>query len=228
MDSNLVFQNLIEKKESEVNVHLGCGRYYKDGWINVDIPDEQSLGDIKVDVNADITKLLYPPSSIDKIFINHVFEHFSRVVALGLLVKWQIALKTEGILHIGTPDGLGIAKVIASQQASYSERILAVRHAMGSHEAGWGFHLDLWYKERFEHTLIPLGFKVVTIKETVRPYDGMRDLEVVAIKAKSLPLLVLREVCYGLLQESAINPVESKLVDVWKEMLDYELESVGE
>jgi predicted SAM-dependent methyltransferase len=69
--------------DAETKLHLGCGQRHLEGYINIDFPaSEHSVQDKSVaDIQADITQLSYPASSIDEVRLHHVFEHFPRPVA---------------------------------------------------------------------------------------------------------------------------------------------------
>lgn len=54
-------------------LHIGCGRYHLEGWVNIDIREIKG-----VDVICDITQgLPFEEESVDLIFSEHVFEHFT-------------------------------------------------------------------------------------------------------------------------------------------------------
>lgn len=97
-------------------LHLGCGRRYLEGYINIDYPlGEQTVQtDLVADKYEDITRLSYPTDSIDEIRLHHVFEHFTRTDALALLCRWREWLKPGGLLRIETPDARAGCKLIAS------------------------------------------------------------------------------------------------------------------
>jgi len=225
--SQLLEKLVRDKGSNPVMLHLGCGRYYLEGYINIDIPGDQSVSDIKVDIDADLRTLQYPPASIDQVRIHHVFEHFNRVEALALLIKWHLALKKEGSVHIITPDAAGIADVLSSNaSSSFLDKQLAIRHLVGSHEASWGYHLDAWSGERFKHTCTALGFVCSKIINHVRE-DKMRDVEVWLRKDKEFSLEILEQRAVALLKESAILPIEQPLVDVWVRQLSKVLSEIS-
>lgn len=64
-----------------LNLNLGCGTDYMDGWVNVD------SGNIKCDVKHDIECFPWPfkDSSVSKIKMQHVLEHVSREKFIPLL-----------------------------------------------------------------------------------------------------------------------------------------------
>jgi len=91
-----------------MKLHLGCGGKYLEGYVNIDFPsNEKTIAKVKADLYQDIRELEYKDGSIEEIRSHHLFEHFSRVEALKLLLKWQRWLKIEGKLIIETPDFFG-------------------------------------------------------------------------------------------------------------------------
>jgi predicted SAM-dependent methyltransferase len=144
-----------------LRLHLGCGEQYFDGYINIDYPpSEHNIMQVKADVFANLLELDFPPASVDEIRLHHVFEHFSRVTALAMLIRWHIWLKFGGRLHIETPDIMGSAKTLLSN-APLKTKMGVVRHLAGDQAAAWAYHIDHWFPERFEHTLQRLGFDLV-------------------------------------------------------------------
>ena len=88
---------------------------YLDGYVNVDYPpSEHNVMQVKADVYANVTELDFPAGSVDEVGLHHVFEHFNRVTALAMLIKWHNWLKIGGKLHIETPDLAGSAKTLLS------------------------------------------------------------------------------------------------------------------
>jgi predicted SAM-dependent methyltransferase len=203
--------------EKPVRLHLGCGPRYLEGYINIDRCSDQPISKVKVDLEANILDLQCKENCIDEVRSHHVFEHFDRVQALSLLIKWSLWLKPNGVLHISTPDSEGeIAKFRSSN--SFQTRMLAVRHMMGSHEAEWGYHLDLWFEERFQRTLDVLGFCNLQINRIARE-DGFFDIDVQAKKGDYLNLEYLLKQSEVILRDSAVLPIEEPLVGVWMNML---------
>ena len=137
-----------------LRLHLGCGENHFEGYINIDYPPSEHTVQIKAgaDIFADIMELDFPDCSVDEVRLHHVFEHFNRSTALGLLVRWHRWLKVGGRLHIETPDLVGNAKLLLSD-LPWKVKMAVVRHLAGSHEALWANHIDHWFPERFVRTL---------------------------------------------------------------------------
>ena len=147
-----------------LKLHLGCGRNYLEGYVNVDLPSEdQGLMKAKADIYKDIRDLKYSENSIDEIRNHHLLEHFTRQEALKLLLQWRNWLKPNGFLVIETPDFERCIELFLKSDTRTKFKI--ARHIFGSHESDWAIHKDFWDKSKFEFILNKLGFEIVEIKQ---------------------------------------------------------------
>jgi len=203
-----------------LRLHLGCGETHFDGYANIDFPpSKHSVMNVKADIFADMTKLSFPRQSVDEIRLQHVFEHFSRVHALALLVHWHEWLKIGGILHLETPDIEGCAKIFSSD-VPFRSKMKIVRQLAGDQTDSWGFHVDHWFAERFEHTLTAMGFEIVAIESRALEKDPyLSNVVVVAKKTKDLSRPHLRVIAENLLKESTISRREKASLNQWKSQL---------
>ena len=64
-----------------IKLNLGCGVYYKPGYINIDMFESEIADEI-----ADICHLEYEDNSVDEIEASHIIEHFD-VITLPLISK---------------------------------------------------------------------------------------------------------------------------------------------
>lgn len=221
----MTIDQIIQNSKGPVRLHLGCGARYIEGYINIDYPqDMHSIIKPVADVFGDLTSLNCPRDSIDEIRLHHVFEHFNRGTALGLLIGWNYWLKVGGLLHISTPDAEESAKVICSNRP-LKDRMIAVRHLMGLHEASWAYHLEQWFEERFIHTLSMLNYSNISIKKVDR--DGtIFDIEVKCTKNSNGRLSNLFVNAESLLWESATGEIELPMVKVWKRDVQNQVEKM--
>jgi glycosyltransferase involved in cell wall biosynthesis/SAM-dependent methyltransferase len=217
LDMGLYWEN------GPLKLHLGCGERHLQGYINIDYPQsEHTVMHPAADFCADIVDIVFPPGTVDEVRLHHVFEHFDRVEGLGLLIRWHTWLRTGGTLRIETPDLIGSAKVLLSQP-SWKIKMGIVRHLSGDHASSWGYHLDHWFAERFEHTLSRFGFDVVNVRQTLRSREPfLADVEVIAVKIRDIPLGEQKATAEKLLWDSAVDtsPGEERTWQVWKERLD--------
>lgn len=212
-----------------MKLHLGCGRKYLEGYINIDYPaTEQTVqADLKADIYVDLTKLSYPFSSIDEIRLHHVFEHFSRPVALALLCRWRDWLKPGGLLRIETPDAMACFKSMINPLISFENKQQIMRHLFGSHEASWAIHCDGWYKDKFIIILETLGYENLSFEKNEWGY--LRNIEVFAHKSEkdfgfdSYAPLVKKLLSLNLVKKTRNDKektimVEDEMLDVWMDI----------
>jgi predicted O-linked N-acetylglucosamine transferase (SPINDLY family)/glycosyltransferase involved in cell wall biosynthesis/SAM-dependent methyltransferase len=203
-----------------LRLHLGCGEKHFDGYVNIDCPpDQHNVMQVNADYFADITQLDFPPQSVDEIRLHHVFEHFNRVTALAMLIRWQMWLKVGGKLLIETPDLMGSAETLVSN-ASWNVKMGAVRHLAGDQAATWAYHTDHWFPSRFERTFKCLGFGTVETKTSRWPHEPhLCNVEAMGVKTEIYSLEKLLAAADGLLWESTVSPLEKPTCEVWTRQL---------
>lgn len=203
-----------------LRLHLGCGEQHLDGYVNIDYPpSEHNVMQVNADVYANITELDFPAGSVDEVRSHHVFEHFNRVTALAMLIKWHNWLKIGGKLHIETPDLMGSAKTLLTE-SSWKTKMGVVRHITGDQSSGWAYHVDQWFPERFEHTLNRLGFGTVLIQASSWPHEPfLSNVTAIAVKSQNVPLEKQLIVADELLLESTVSSMEQPTFEIWKRQL---------
>jgi len=202
--------------ENPLRLHLGCGERYFPGYINIDYPaTEHTVQKTScADVLANITELQFPNGTVDEVRSHHVFEHFTRQEALALLCAWHSWLQVGGIVVIETPDFDASMHQLVSSEYSYQEKQAILRHVFGSHEAKWAIHCDGWYKAKFEHVLITLGFEIVSIHQ--ESYLLTRNVFVVARKKINFDADTLALRAKDILRESLICDSETEMLKIWQ------------
>lgn len=200
-----------------LRLHLGCGQWRFEGYVNIDYPPSEhtTISKLGADIHADITTLRFPDGSVDEIRLHHVFEHFSRVTALALLIRWQRWLKVGGTLCIETPDLIGSARTLLSN-AAWKTKMAVVRHLAGDQAAKWAYHVDHWFAERFERTLGRLGFGSIQKEEkswSQEPY--LSNVIVTAHKTQDRTIESQLSAAGELLTESMVSPKEKPTWDIW-------------
>ncbi|HHT9135736.1 MAG TPA: methyltransferase domain-containing protein [Candidatus Wunengus sp. YC60] len=203
-----------------LHLHLGCGEQHLDGYINIDYPPtEHNVMQVKADVYANVTELDFPPGSVDEIRLHHVFEHFSRVTALAMLIKWHNWLKIGGKLYIETPDLVGSAKTLLAE-SSWKTKMGVVRHIAGDQSSDWAYHIDHWFPERFEYTLNRLGFIDVQTQSNSWPHEPfLSNVTAIAVKSKNVTITEQLAAAEELLWESTVSPSEQPTFEIWEKQL---------
>ncbi len=203
-----------------LRLHLGCGEQRLDGYIGIDFPPgEHNVMKVQADFFADVGRLHFPPGSVDEVRSHHMFEHFSRVSALALLLRWHTWLRPGGRVHIETPDLLGSARTLASS-APLRVKMGVVRHLAGDQADAWAYHVDHWFPERFEHTLGRLGFGGIEVRTSSWSNEPfLSNVDVIATKDRDLSPDDLLARADELLEESTVGPGERRTWEVWRQQL---------
>ena len=165
-----------------MKLHLGCGQVYLKGYINIDFPlTKHSVQKSSVaDEFKDITKISYPKNSVDEIRLHHVFEHFPRAQACGLLVSWRTWLKPKGEIRLEVPDFAKMTQIFANPFKNPKQKSIAIRHIFGSQEAEWAIHYEGWSQDKFGILLPLLGYTITKFHRS--SYKGTYNIEVIASK----------------------------------------------
>jgi FkbM family methyltransferase len=223
-----------------LRLHLGAGEQRLPDYINVDFPSElHNVMNVRPDLAADITTLEFPRRSVDEVRLHHVFEHFNRVVALGLLIRWQRWLKPGGRLLIETPDFEGEARAFlkdlpepidaapgceppsSAGRISFSNRMSAMRSLEGDQTAAWGYHVGHWFAERFEHTLTELGFTDIRIQRGVTGHlPALHNITAAAVSSPGLTEEEQLSAAYRLLWDSTVAADERPTWETWCRQLE--------
>jgi FkbM family methyltransferase len=208
------------QKGRPLRLHLGCAEQHLDGYLNLDYsPANHNVMKVRADAYANLLLLQFPPESVDEIRLHQVFEHFNRVTALAMLIRWHGWLKAGGVLRFETPDLIGCARALVSPDSPWKVKMGAVRHLAGDQAEAWAYHLDHWFAERYEHTLKQLGFGSISSRTIAWPHEPyLCNVEVTAKKRSMSPARQL-EAADALLQESTIADNERPTYEVWTRQL---------
>lgn len=213
-----------------MKLHLGCGQKYLEGYVNIDFPlSEHSIQEKSIaDVRADITDLSYPASSVDEVRLHHVFEHFTRPVALGLIVSWRGWLKLGGTLRIEVPDFQKAAFIVLNPFSNFHSKSVALRHIFGSQEANWAIHYEGWTAKNLSKILQNLGFEILDINKS--SWKGTYNFEVVARKnTTDLCKVDFEKIVENFLSNYLVDSSEGelKLLSIWMTEYNNQVEKCG-
>lgn len=203
-----------------------------DGYVNIDYPPVEHTvqSGLTADRYEDIVELKFDAGTVDEVRLHHVFEHFTRQVAMALLCRWTDWLKPGGLLRIETPDVMACARALLSPFRSDGYKQQVIRHLFGSHEAKWAGHWDGWYESRFRETLGALGYRNLRIARN--RWGALRNIEVVGERSeRKFTIDEYRSIVARLLTKSLVTHVaprsraaiansELSMHDVW--MRDWE------
>jgi len=89
-----------------IKLHLGCGKKFLDGWINIDkVPQLPDVIEDDVSILENIQD-----GTVDTIYACHVLEHFGRHEVENVLKCWSKKLKSGGKIRIAVPDFEAVCK----------------------------------------------------------------------------------------------------------------------
>lgn len=210
-----------------IKLHLGCGQKYLKGYTNIDFPlsEHTVQAESPADIHADILALRYPAGSIAEVRLHHLFEHFKRPVACGLVASWYSWLEPAGRIHIEVPDLAATAKRISSFLTTFRRRAVAERHIFGSHEAPWAVHYEGYTGKTLGKLLDYYGFRVEKTREN--RWKGTYNVEVFARKEGTD---ITREKFFRITEKYLSNFLvdrskgERQLLSIWLDMYE---EQVG-
>ncbi|MEK8090578.1 class I SAM-dependent methyltransferase [Thermithiobacillus plumbiphilus] len=80
-------------------LHLGCGRIYFDGWLNIDL--DSPVADLNLDLSQ---PLPLANGSVHYIYNEHFMEHLDLASGMRLLAECRRVLQPGGVLRIAMPD----------------------------------------------------------------------------------------------------------------------------
>lgn len=210
----------INGDSDNIKLHLGCGETLLSGYVNIDYPkDQHNIMNVSPDLAADLTMLACRENSVDEIRSHHVFEHFNRIAALGMLIRWRSWLKPGGLLIIETPDFLATAR--AALELGASEQIALARHLEGDQAAQWGFHFGQWFPGRFKRTLSLLGYEIDSIESARSPWHRLplHNVTVLARKPMQTAGMDIDAAAEQLLRDSLVAEEEVDKLAVWTDQL---------
>ncbi len=132
------------KQNKLLKLHIGCGRNYREGWINIDI-SSKAQKDLCINVQ---NGLPFHDNSTDFIFNEHFIEHLSYDDGLFFLKESHRILKHGGAIRIAFPD---IDKIIDSYVNDYWREMEWVKLINANWYPSGCYMLNECIKEKGEH-----------------------------------------------------------------------------
>ena len=86
-----------------MKLNVGCGEFYADGWVNMDVAENES---VHPDIIGSITDLPGPSelANAEMVYMGHVLEHIPyQTVAPSLRLLWQRCISGARVAIVG-PD----------------------------------------------------------------------------------------------------------------------------
>jgi len=142
------YGELPELWPSPLRLHLGCGRFKKPGFLNIDANE-----DVKPDYLFDVAKEPWPWTGVERIETYHLIEHLSQRDGKTLLEKSFAALKHDGTIAIECPDLRGVVEKYLNNERN-------IIHIFGNQTNPFQHHLWGYTQESLCRLLTEIGFKV--------------------------------------------------------------------
>ena len=173
-------------KNCPIKLHLGCGKKYKNGWINIDNNSDNNIE--KLDINYNLAKgIPFKDNSVDFIYNEHFIEHLNVVQGQIFLKECKRVLKSGGVLRIATPDLSSLVKGYMNENQldelkeffdKYNMNYIKTRaELLNTNFYSWG-HQWLYDAEELERRLKEAGFKKVEFcRNNESGYNELRGLE---------------------------------------------------
>lgn len=173
--------NKTKASNTLVKLHIGSGRNYKEGWINIDI-NPKTRKDLCIDVNR---SLPFQNDSVDFIFYEHFIEHLSYGDGFDFLKESYRILKHGGVIRTAFPD---IDKLIDSYINDYWRQMEWVKLINAQWYPSGCFMLNECIKEKGLHKymysikeltrrLIEAGFKENRIHQCQAGHSDYKELQ---------------------------------------------------
>ena len=140
-----------------IKLHLGCGDYWFNGFINVD-HIKYGGTDMVWDIRQSMPFL---PEVVERIEAYEVLEHFNRLEVQDLLVEWMRLLIPEGTVKISVPDMDGLIEKYTQDKEETLKMIYGYEDNPG-HK--WGYTKES-LKELFKEN----GFKNIVVTQGSMP-----------------------------------------------------------
>jgi len=140
-----------------MNLNLGCGTDYIDGWINID-----TRTDVKADIHCSIQEIEkhVEPETADQIQATNILEHISWKEIDKVLKGLYNLLRINGKLFIRGPDINRAAEKFITKKIDEQEFIKVV---YGDQDYLENTHKSGWSEEGLKEKLKDAGFKDIEV-----------------------------------------------------------------
>lgn len=144
-----------------LRLNIGCGGVKLNGYVNLDIVDENGAADELLDCTNILA--LHPEwkETVEEIIGMHVFEHFYLDDARRAVRQFHDLLINEGTVILEMPDFSRLSRMIANGQ----DDDLTLGYIFGSHSRNGQTHYWGWTRHNLEDLFITAGFSKVVFCE---------------------------------------------------------------
>lgn len=206
-----------------IKLNLGCGIYYKPGYINIDMFESEIADEI-----ADICHLQYENNSVDEIEASHIIEHFDVITLPFLIAEWFRVLKPTSKLVIEAPNfNKGYLRLLTKRNLKKKNTL---RFLFGVDLPGNTHKIGLTPKF-IKKILISIGFLNIN---SVKPqsFKDQKSFRIIAQKPEKISLLdkkglitIFRWMIYNefkVFDVLFLDSVENNCISVIEKLYDYD------
>lgn len=145
------YKHYMRPKDKGLKLHLGCGDYWFDGYINID-SNVYGGTDMIYDIRQ---KLPFQNGVVEIIEAHDVFEHFNQGEANNLIAEFKRLLIDDGMLILSMPD---MDELVNHYSIDKDKAIQYIYGIVDNPGHKWGYTQDS-LKKLFEDK----GFKEVNV-----------------------------------------------------------------
>lgn len=147
-----------------MNVNLGCGPYYVNGWVNLDVV---RIGSIRPDhVVPVMGPWPFEDGSVDRLYAGHVLEHIPWETIGEVMTEMRRVLKPGGEVCIVGPDIYKVVAMFGTNGGYMLESTFEDDRGFQPDGDSWAESRHHWncYGARLVRLLEDHGFNDVTIE----------------------------------------------------------------
>ena len=130
------YKHYLRPSGKGIKLHLGCGDYWFEGYINIDINvygGTDLIWDIK-------DKLPFQDHVVEVIEAYEVVEHFSKQEIDRMIEEWKRLLIDGGRVRISVPDLEALSKQLDQVSEENKKMIIEDMYGMGGYQTHkWGY-----------------------------------------------------------------------------------------
>jgi predicted SAM-dependent methyltransferase len=169
--------------QRHLKLHLGSGRKYLAGWVNVDFDRD---ADLQLDLRE---RLPFEDGSVAVIYSEHLFEHIAYPAETSPLLRESLrVLEPGGLFSVGVPDaGEALRQYATGELAALLPRWAtdpALRWVEPEvwttpmHYVNWVFRQEDEHRYAYDdETLVQVLHRAGFVHAHRRPFDAARDSE---------------------------------------------------
>lgn len=158
------------KKQLPSRIHIGCGGVHLDGYLNIDIINENGAADELCDCTDIFTFHPEFEGKIEEILGLHVFEHFYKDEAIQALQQYYDMLRPDGRLILEMPDFKALCGLVLEGNTDD----LTMGYVFGSHSRAGQTHFWGWSPETLRKELVKIGFNEIHVGQGTDYHAGER------------------------------------------------------